>query len=169
MSVNWECGDTAAHKHAYQAMKDAGIGSDENGDWERIIPTWDIYCDLREALIWSLVGVKFPANSSWVITEDNWEAVYRRVHIYEKITGCSRRYNNGTRRGDKTRDMYFQPEEIKSMIGLRVNAGNATDAEFRKNMYDRLWDMADQMLKSYYRDLDKDDPYEWERKYGKPE
>lgn len=167
MSVNWECGDTAAHKHAYQAMKDAGIGSDEDGTWESIIPTWDIYCDLREALIWSLVGVKFPAKSSWCITEDNWEEVYRRVHIYEEITGCSRKYNNGA--GKPTRDMYFQPEEIKSMIGLSVNAGNATDAEFRKNMMGRLMDSANQHLRSYYSDLDKDDPYEWERKYGKPQ
>lgn len=158
MSVSWETKDCEAYETALKA-------AEVSGEFDYKVPTWDIFCDLREALIWGMLGVKFPAKSSWGITEENWEAVYLRLRIYEKVTGCSRIYNNGRH---KSREMYFQPEEIKSMIGFSVNSGNQTDAQFKKYIQDKLLDDAQQHLKSYKRDLEKENPYEWEYKYGKP-
>ena len=133
MSVNWDCGKTAAHKHAKEA---ASI----SGEFDYKVPTWDVFCDLRVALIWALLIVKFPKDSCWKITEKNWEVVYKRLHILERVNGCYRKYGNGIK---KTRDMYFKPEEIKSMIGMAVNAGDMSDAKFKTYIYRQLMDRAD--------------------------
>ena len=159
MAVNWEAGDTAAHKHARKAQDDAGIGFDEDDCWESITPTWDIYTDLREAVIWGLIAVGFPSKSPWQITQANWKTVFKRLYIYEQITGCSRIYNNGNH---KVRKVYFEPEEIQSMIGLAVNAGNKTDAEFNKSMMARSIDGAEYALANMQDNKDWKQERRWE-------
>jgi len=159
MAVQWECGETAAHKHAIKAQEDAGIGFDDNDCWERITPTWDIYTDLREAVIWGLCVVGFPPDSQWKITEDNWKEVFKRLYIYEQITGCSRIYNNGDH---KVRKMYIEPEEIYSLIGMAVNAGNKTNAEFYKAMMVRPIDGAEYALRNMEDNKDWKAERKWE-------
>ena len=153
MSVHWEAGETSAHKLAYKAAC-------ASGEFDHTVPSWDIYCDLRHALIMALLVTGFPAKSSWQITEQNWKAVYVRLQILERIIGCQRRYNNGA--GNPTRDMYFTPEEVKSMIGLAVNAGNKSDAEFKKYIWNKLLEGATDRLTP----IERDDPYYWENLYA---
>ena len=79
------------------------------------------------------------------------------------MNGCSRRYNNGAYK--PTRDMYFTPEEIESMIGFSVNAGNKSDAEFKKWVMNTLTTVADQRLDSRYDgEALSDEPYHWEHR-----
>lgn len=155
MSVNWQDTDSPARIKALAA-------AEASGEFDCEVPTWDIYCDLREALIWALLITGFPPKSGWGITEKNWEQVYKRLYVVERIgaIGCYRRYNNG--RYNSTRDMYFTPQEVKSMIGLSVNAGNKTDAEFRKYVISRLMEDASQSLGDSLDD--RDDPYYRERR-----
>ena len=156
MSVNWQDSTSPARLKAYAAAH-------ASGEFDHTVPTWDIYCDLREALIWALLAVKFPPRSPWEITESNWQEIYRRLQIMESVGGCSRRYNNGD---GPTRNMWFTPQEIESMIGLRVNAGNASDAEFKKMIFKRLEESATSKLESWTepsKETDAD-PYRWERR-----
>ena len=158
MAVHWECGETSAHKHAIAAAK-------KSGEFDHTVPTWDIYCNLREALIWALLVTGFPNRSNWAITESNWEDLYTRLYIHERVNGCCRVYDNGVH---NVREVYFQPEEIHSMIGMSVNAGSKTDAEFKKYIFKKLEEFGESRLDYYKTHLDDDDPYAFERKHGKP-
>lgn len=154
MSVNWEDNSSPARLKAHAA-------ANESGEFDHTVPTWDIYCDLREALIWALLATGFPAKSEWAITEKNWEALYARLHVLERVNGCQRRYNNGSH---KTRDMFFTVEEVKSMVGLSVNAGNKTDTEFRKYIMTKLIGEPRDKLVSFHNPSEREtDPYWWER------
>ena len=155
MSLDWQDSDSPARVKALAAAH-------EYGEFDHTVPTWDAYCDLREALIWALLITGFPPKSGWGITEKNWEQLYKRLHILERIghQSCYRRYNNGA--GNPTRDMYFTPEEVKSMIGLSVNAGNKSDAEFKKYVISKLMDEAEVSIR--HSQVERDDPYEWERR-----
>lgn len=153
MSVNWQDSTSVARKKAYA---DATV----NGEFDSTVPSWMEYADLREALIMALLSTGFPPKSQWAITEKNWKEIYRRLHVLERVSGCYRVYNNGEY---KPRKIYFIPEEVWSMVGLSVNAGNKSDAEFRKMMFDRLMRDADASLESA--DANMDDPYWRERRY----
>jgi len=130
MSVNWKDDSSPARLKAHAAAM-------ASGEFDHTVPTWDIYCDLREALIYALLVVGFPARSDWAITEKNWEEVYKRLHILERYStfGCYRVYNNGDH---APRQVYFTPEEVRSMIGLSVNAGNKSDTEFRNEIWGKM-------------------------------
>lgn len=156
MSVNWQDSTSPARLKAVEA-------ANASGEFDHTVPTWDIYCDLREALIWAMLTVGFPPKSGWGINEDNWKAIYVRLQILERVTGCRRKYSNGY--GNPTRDMYFTPDEIKSMIGFSVNAGNKTDAEFKKHIWNKLLEGATDNLTPSKRD----DPYYWEKLYAPKE
>ena len=111
MSVNWECGPCSA----YQTAKEFDEDSTE----------WREFCVLRDALIWALLVTGFPPKSAWKITPENWEEIFHRLFIVEKIGGPYRT-------GPKGKAVKFTPEEVHSMIGLSVNAGNKSETEFYK-------------------------------------
>jgi len=144
MSVNWEDKTSPARLYAIAA-------AEADGEFNPDVPTWGIYADLREALIWALLITGFPTKSAWQITESNWQQLYKRLSILERINGCYRIYNNGDH---ATRSVWFTPEEIRSMVGLSVNAGNKSDAEFKKYIFGKLMERAEENLR------DLDDPYE---------
>ena len=155
MAINWDCGETTAHKHAHEAAC-------VSGEFDYTEPTCDVFTDLREALIWGLIAVGFPSKSPWQITEKNWQVIYKRLHIYEATQGCKRIYNNGSR---KAREVYFTPPEIKSMIGMKVNAGNKSDTVFKNFILKRLDEEADVRLAPGRHN----DPYYWEKLYAPKE
>jgi len=157
MSVNWKDTDSPARLKAHAA-------ANASGEFDHTVPTWDIYCDLREALIWALLITGFPPRSDWAITEKNWSELYCRLQILERVNGCYRRYNNGAK--NPTRDIYFTPEEVKSMVGLSVNAGNKSDAEFRKYIFEQLANSSKFKLDAFIIPSEEsiEDGYWWERR-----
>jgi hypothetical protein len=112
MSIRWDCSDTAA----FDAVSEHDADSDK----------WRDYCNLRDSVIYAMLVVGFPAKSEWKITNSNWKEVYARLHMYERGTYAWRTLN--------LEPVYFTPDEIKSLVGLEVNAGNKTDAEFTKSL-----------------------------------
>ena len=159
MSVNWQDSDSPARKYAIAA-------AEASGKFDEKVPTWDIYCDLRYALIWGLIITGFPPRSRWAITEKNWPQLYRRLYILEHVNGCSRVYGNGNK---PPREMYFTPEEIRSMVGLSVNAGEKSEAEFKKYIYNQLAESAWGILNRCVTPTksDADNPY-WQEKLCTP-
>ena len=155
MSINWDCGETTAHKDAHKAAC-------VSGEFDYTVPTWDIFTDLREALIWGLIAVGFPTKSGWQITEKNWKEIFKRLHILEATTGCRRIYNNGKH---VSRKVYFTPPEIKSMIGMKVNAGNKSDTVFKTFIYKQLEEDAEGVL---FRGR-RTDPYYYEKLFAPKE
>lgn len=141
MAVNWESGDCQAYKDAIAVAKDA------DGEFDHTVKEWRDFADLREALIWAMLVIGYPPKSGWGISDKNWEAVYARLYIYERIRGTACRVF-----GDRG-SVYFQPEEVYSMIGLSVNAGNKSDAEFKKRMFQIGTEEAEFNLKYYRREL----------------
>ena len=141
MSVSWQDTDSPARLKAHAA-------ANASGEFDHTVPTWDIYCDLREALIWALLITGFPPKSGWGINDKNWKELYRRLQILERVNGCYRIYNNGDH---GTRSVWFSPEEIRSMVGLSVNAGNKSDAEFKKYIFGKLNERPEACL----RDIDE--------------
>jgi hypothetical protein len=155
MSVNWQDSTSPARLYAIAA-------AEASGEFVSTGTTWGIYCDLRDALIWSLLITGFPTRSEWAITEGNWNEIYCRLNILEKVNGCYRTYNNGSK---TSRKIFFTPEEIKSMIGLSVNAGNKSANEFRTYIFQRLEADAVSSLDRCINpsERDTDDPYRWEK------
>jgi len=134
MSVNWEC----AKCEAYLIAKEFGKGS----------PEWTAFADMRESLIWVLLVTGFPSKSGWVITEKNWEEVYLRIAAIERVADAYRIYHPAE--GEtKSKKVYFTPEEIHSMIGFAVNAGNKSITEFKKWLYERAIEDAGYDLRAY--------------------
>lgn len=130
MAVHWDCAECAAYDSA-RAAAEAG------GEFDHTVKEWDEFCDLREALIWALLVTGFPSKSGWAITKSNWKEVFIRLSTYERAQGCMRVYSPAE--GEtKPRKVWFTPEEVHSMIGLSVNAGNKTDTEFRNHLYRML-------------------------------
>jgi len=130
MSVSWKDETSEARLKAHAAAH-------ESGEFDCEVKEWSDYCDLREALIWALLITGFPPKSGWGITEQNWQQVYGRLHILERVNDAYRIFNpaNGE---DEVRRVYFTAEEVHSMIGMTVNAGNKSDAEFKKYIWSKL-------------------------------
>lgn len=148
MSVNWDSSACAAH---HKALKAAMVSN----EFDNTVKEWDEYTDLRDALIWALLIVKFPAKSEWKITQGNWEEIYLRLHILE-IIGKPYRIYSVPDKDDPTkasttdrRKVYFSPEEIFSMIGLAVNAGNLSKAKYQSYIYKELLKKAEFSLMRY--------------------
>ena len=130
MSVNWDSSKCAAYIEAHKFSSDS--------------KEWRDYVDLRDSLIWALVAIGFPPKSEWAINKKNWRKVYARLFFFEKCTDAYRQFNNAP-------DMFFSPEEVQSMIGLSVNAGNKTDAEFRKHCFTLMGRDVESALRNYDR------------------
>lgn len=64
------------------------------------------------------------------ITEENVGKFFDRISIYEKCVGPTR-WQNGEPK-------YFTYWEIREYIGLKTNASNLTDVQFRKQIFDHL-------------------------------
>ena len=137
MAVNWEC----AKCEAYLTVKEFGKGS----------PEWMAFADMRESLIWVLLVTGYPSKSGWQITEKNWEEIYLRIAAVERVAGAYRIYHPAE--GEtKSKKVYFTPEEIHSMIGFAVNAGNKSITEFKKWLYERAIRDAGYDLRAYKRE-----------------
>ncbi len=137
MSVNWQCGECEAYKEAKKF--------DEESD------EWKTFCNLRYTLAMILVGTEFPTGP-WIITKENWEAVFTRVHIWEQVLGSMRvgmGIDSDTEKETKY-DIFFTPEEIYSMIGFGVNAGNKTDAKFKLHVYQVMERKAQVEIQKYF-------------------
>lgn len=131
MSVNWNATKCPAQVEANEFPKD----SDQLKD----------YVNMRDSLIWALLVTGFPPKSPWVITEANWRTLYKRIAILERVVGVYRlKWNEQT--GWKKCEIYFTPADIQSMIGLSVNAGNRTDAEFRKYIMQKLFEQVSEKV-----------------------
>lgn len=154
MSVSWKDDCSPARKKA----EASGDFSDDNAVWME-------YVDLRESLIWALLRTGFPPRSQWAITEDNWQQLYIRLQILESVGACYRSYNNGDK---PPRDVYFTPEEVRSMVGLEVNAGSKSDAEFKNTIWKMLNESANDKLKRCTEPHGRlqEDPYYYERMYA---
>ena len=136
MAVNWECSECEAYLTAKKF-------ADDSKEWRE-------FADLREALIWGLLCTGFPPKSDWAITEKNWEQVYTRLRIKENVQGCSRIYHPASE-GEKPRKMWFTPEEVHSMIGLGVNAGNKSDTEFKNWCYKAMAEEPEAGLRLFHK------------------
>jgi hypothetical protein len=58
------------------------------------------------------------------ITEKNYTKFYNRINVIERLNGAFL-YD-----GEAMTPMYTQEDDIKRMIGLKVNVGNDTKAKF---------------------------------------
>ena len=128
MAVHWQTSECEAYKTA-KAADDASPEKDGESD------EWRKFCVMRDALIWALIRVGFPGNSEWKITEDNWEQVFIRIHMLEHGTDAYRtRYTED----HEVKPVYFKPFEIRSMIGMSVNAGNKSEQKFTAEIISQL-------------------------------
>ena len=132
MSLNWNVAETQAWKDAQDHDEDS--------------PEWLEFVNLRETLIWATLMTGYPAKSSWEITENNWEVMFERLHIVERVFGAYR-FKHGE---DNTRrPIYVTPDDVKSFIGMRTNAGNKTAAEFNKMVMNKLKENARNKMADY--------------------
>lgn len=104
---------------------------------------------LRYTLSNILIAVGFPPGE-WVITRGNWQEVYTRVYMWERIFGGMRNQIVD----DKMEQVYFMPQEIYSMIGFHVNAGTKTKTEFQETICHVMRAQAERNISDY---LDKID------------
>jgi hypothetical protein len=124
MAVNWQSGECAAYKSAVAEYIDDADYVDQPEIWKEFI-------HLRDHLIWTLLVVQFPTGD-WAITEKNWEDVYFRFRVYERLTQNYRQEKDPV---CGSRPLYTKPDEIHSMIGLRVNAGDCTTFKFWSHIH----------------------------------
>lgn len=133
MAVNWHCDDTVAHKKAFEAAL-------VSGEFNPKTREWDEYADLRMALICALKMTGFPPGDECAITEDNWKKVFQRLYILEQTSHPFRIFNGGKQ------SAFFSAPEVHSMIGMRVSAGNKSDAEFMNHILRNLQDRAEKQI-----------------------
>lgn len=137
---------------AYLKAKDTESGSDE----------WAYFNNLSYVLSMALVGVEFPQandkihDTPWAITEENWEEVFLRISVWEHIFGALRVgwENDDDVETSSPKDLPFKPDEIKSMIGMSVNAGSQTDYEFGIHVYRVMKQKAQDKLTNWLRNQD---------------
>ena len=135
MSLNWNCGETAAYKEAMAKAEECN--SDELND---------DFIDLRETLIWATLMTGYPKGSRWEITEENWEVMFERLHIVERVFGA---YRFTFTENQTRKPLYITPDDVKSFIGLRTNAGNKSAAEFNKMVMNKLKENARNKMEDY--------------------
>jgi len=130
MSLNWETGKCAAYKKAKAAkMALEIVKPDAKVDDINEECGMSDFIALRDTLVWATLHTKFP-KGAWGITEANWQEMFVRFAIHEKLYGAGRRSSE--------QEWYITPEEVQSMIGLSTNAGNYTDKQFDAETARRL-------------------------------
>ena len=127
MSVNWKCSDC----EAFKAIKELGDEDEAVQEFR-----W-----LRDSLIYALLATGFPSKSPWEITEGNVDEVFLRLSSLEKIGGAYRV------RHSTQEDIPFTYDEVRSMIGLRVNAGNKSHTEWLRHLWTIHKDNAKHQIK----------------------
>ena len=137
MAVHWDCSECQAYADAKAADDAADTEKGESDEWQA-------FAVMRESLIWALLSAKFPPGS-WKITEKNWKEVFKRINMLERATEAWRTKPDAERK--RRIPVYFKPDEIRSMIGMSVNAGDQTDRQFDKMLLDRLRRDTDQTLR----------------------
>lgn len=119
MAVNWQCTTCAAYK--------AAMTKDEDSD------DWREFVSLRDSLIYALLVTQFPVidddGGHWAIMKDNWEETYIRLYMYEHAMQPMR---VDPKIGAPK--IYFTPSEVRSMIGLHVNAGTQSQEDFEQHL-----------------------------------
>ena len=125
MSVTYNYGTC----EAYLAAKEH---EDDSGEWRD-------FTLLLSTMVMMLLVVKFPKDSEWGITDSNWRDVFSRFRRFEIVDGAWRYLQKQPRK--------ITPQEVRSMIGLRVNAGNQTQAQFEKILKTRLIEAAEAALR----------------------
>lgn len=80
---------------------------------------------LTTAIIFSTMVVGLGS-----ITKENAPKFYRRLHAYERLNGAYIAVPDGPG--------YITPEQVLQHIGLKVNVGDETDAQFRKRTFDNF-------------------------------
>ena len=108
MPLNWDISRVADYKKLY-GKKDANGNKYLKTMPERII------------MLTMAVGIR-------EISDKNWEKFYNRVHLLERIHGCS--YYKTVR--GKHVPMYITREDVQRMIGLHTNSSTMTRSEFLK-------------------------------------
>ena len=91
---------------------------------------------VANALIWGTMSVGMHS-----ITEKDWQEFYTRAHMIQTIHG-GWLWDHKTK---KTR--HVTADEVRSFIGLRTNATNYTNAQFKNSIDRRLREQAQQMLR----------------------
>ena len=147
MSLNWNvenvsnawqtiCSDQEAQNAHGCTMADLVANRGENAwQWDGF-PNADGHSVTRmnpvtNRLVWLTmsIGIRY-------ITEKNFEQFFHRVFIYEHAVGASRY--------DKDRnEKFFTLQEVHDNIGLRSNADERTEANFRKMIFENLMDGAE--------------------------
>lgn len=128
MALRWNLEDVEDHDDLYVEKR---LPAHRGGKIEEQMRTWaDLiidYCGL-------IIGI--PS-----ITEDNWKRVYRRIHVYERITspGGSIHYTDI----DGHASRYVKPAEVKRMIGLTTNGVRKDREEFVDSLFSSVDDKVD--------------------------
>ena len=146
MSLNWNvenvsnawqtiCSDQEAQNAHGCTMADLVANRGENAwQWDGF-PNADGHSVTRmnpatHCLIWATMGLGIR-----YITEKNFEQFFHRLYIYERAD-CAFRY-------DKDRnEKYYTLQEVYDNIGLRSNADERTEANFRKMIFVNLMEEA---------------------------
>lgn len=76
----------------------------------------------------------FPEKGPWEITEANAEEMYRRIYMVERVYGAMRVIT----KQERNEDVFFTPEDVKLLIGLKTNAGGKTTAKFNAEIIKRM-------------------------------
>ena len=94
-------------------------------NWESMCITGTDDCPILQPTTHALIVIMMNIGYT-EITKDNWEDVWRRVYIYEKLLGARRKQ---TFEGNAL-DLFFRPEQIWAHIGLKTNFGIKSFSEF---------------------------------------
>lgn len=120
MALSWNIEDVEDFEELYIEEKQPAY---RGGKIEEKLRTWaDLiidYCGL-------IIGIP-------EITEDNWKEVYRRIHLYERLSSPGGSIHLTTIDGPTKR--YIKPEEVKRMIGLTTNGTREDRDEFAEKMF----------------------------------
>lgn len=139
MSLNWdtsECERYQKLKAAHLARVAANLeASDKEVEFESGMLE---FIELRDAVVWGTLCTRYPPGP-WKITEENWKEMFTRLLTYEKLYGAMRKKSLG---GFESMDIFFTPEEIRSLIGLTTNVGNYTNRQFWAEIARRLKEQA---------------------------
>lgn len=128
MSLNWNVSNVKDHATKCFVMQEV------DGKQERHVNP------ITYAIIWLSIPIGFRE-----ITEKNAKSLFRRIYAYERTFGSM----NNKWVDEKPVPVYVDYEQVREHIGLTTNGSNLTEAEFKKQLLDRL-------LREKYREAEKE-------------